>query len=122
LWIDGPDFEEQSAIQARVAFGDLCGFVESVFLFGFGLPLTKLRHFVSIAANHGATPLTSMVLRSVVEIEHARHCISAATKVFPRAFVPFTYGFNGLQTSTGISENNIISVKTAQRRAPRFNF
>jgi hypothetical protein len=40
-------------------------------LFGFDLPLTELRDFVSIAANPRATPLASMVLRGVVEIEHA---------------------------------------------------
>jgi hypothetical protein len=43
----------------------------SELLFRFNLAFTELRHFVSIAASRRATPLTSMVLRGVVEIEHA---------------------------------------------------
>jgi hypothetical protein len=46
----------------------LCA-VRLIFI-GFELPLAKLGHFVSIAANSGATPLTSMVFRGVVEKEH----------------------------------------------------
>src|ERR1700693_1910964 len=46
----------------------------------FTLPTTKLGNPVTITASRYATPLPAMILRRVIEIEHARLGVGATTK------------------------------------------
>src|SRR5258708_31449065 len=47
----------------------------------FTLPTTKLGNPVTITASRYATPLPAMILRRVIEIEHARLGVGATTKI-----------------------------------------
>ena len=48
---------------------------------GLGLPLTKLRYFVSVSAGRYAAPLSPMVLRGVIEVERARRGVCASVEM-----------------------------------------
>ena len=63
------EFESPSLCAMRDRFPD------------FTLPTTKPGNPVMITASRYATPLPAMILRRVIEIEHARFCVGATTKI-----------------------------------------